>query len=226
MLLVKDRDLMFLAEHRVPGGFREEHDEQTQDDSRDDLNTQAETPLHIVVVREILVRAESCPRSDQGTDTEHKLLQRSHTTTNRRVCDLGLVKRNDHNKETDSDSRNNASCIEVVQRLRTSLQSATEDEDDGSNEDSKTAAEIVSSGSGEHGSKEGATRKDGDYSSFLCISGMEARFKVWRGDDTRDHAEVVAIEDGAHRGEDGDQELGWLVSEPSPLSIGLKKLTW
>lgn len=57
----------------------------------------------VVVSRsKALVGAETDPGSAEGTDTQHKLLESSDTTTNCRVRQLGLVQRDNHAKNTDT----------------------------------------------------------------------------------------------------------------------------
>lgn len=134
------------------------------------------------------------------------------------MCDLSLIERDDHDKEADSNSRNDTPGIEVLQRLRASLQPAAEDEDDGADEDCQTTSKVISCWAGEHGPEEGAAREDGDYSSLFGARGFESRLEIWRCDDSGNHAEVVAIEDRAHGGEDRDQELGSVISDVSSMS--------
>lgn len=80
----------------------ENSDQQTQADSRDNLDTQGNLPLSIVGRRESDIRAVRDPRSAQGADTEHELLQRGDSATDLGVADLSLVQRNDHGQETDT----------------------------------------------------------------------------------------------------------------------------
>jgi hypothetical protein len=69
--------------------------------------------------------------------------------------------------------------------------------------------------------------EDGDNGSLFGSGGVESSFEVWRGDDAGDHTEVIAVEDGADGGEDGDQELGCVVSDvSSSLGSGKEMLTW
>lgn len=146
-------------------------------------------------------------RRNKRSNAQHKLLQRSNATTNRRVRNLSLVQRDDHDQEPNTDSRDHATSIEVFHILRCGLQRAAEDEDDGASEDGETTAEIVTSWTGESGSEESAACEDGDHGAFLGFGGIEARFEVGRGDYACDDAEVITVEDRADGGEDRDQEL-------------------
>lgn len=120
---------------------------------------------------------------------------------------LSLVQRDNHNQKPNTDTRDHASGVQVFDILSGGLEGAAEDEDDGASEDGEATAEIVACWASEGGSEESAACEDGDDGAFLGFGWVEARFEVGGGDYAGDDAEVVAIEDGAEGGEDGDQEL-------------------
>lgn len=121
--------------------------------------------------------------------------------------DLSLVQRDDHDQEANSKSSNDAAGVQVVQVLCRGLKSAADTEDNSSKKNSETAAKIVSSRAGEHGAEESAASEDRHYSPLLRRSGHEARLEVGRSHDSSDDAEIISIEDGADRGENGDEKL-------------------
>lgn len=84
------------------GTLWEQHDQKRQQTSRDDLNTETDSPLPRVVWTEAGVAAKRSPTCDQSTDSQHELLQGSDSTTNTWMSKLCLVQRNDHYEETDT----------------------------------------------------------------------------------------------------------------------------
>lgn len=82
--------------------LREDDDQHAQADGGNNLDTQGELPLGVVAGREAHVSAVGDPRSAQGSNTEHELLQRGDSTTDLRVTDLSLVQGNDHSQEADT----------------------------------------------------------------------------------------------------------------------------
>jgi hypothetical protein len=117
---------------------------------------------------------------------------------------LRLIQRDNHHQEPNANTRDHAPGVQVFDILRGGLQGAAEDEDYAAGEDGQAPAEIVACGACEGGSEEGAAGEDGYYGAFLGFVGIEARFEVGGGDYAGDDAEVVAVEDGADGGEDGD----------------------
>lgn len=191
----------------IPRRLREQHNQQREHHSRNTLDPQAKTPLHRVVIRKILIRAESRPRRNKRSNAQHELLQRRNTATDRRVRNLRLVQRNNHNQEANTNARDHASSIQVFNILRCSLQRTAEEEDDGASKNGETTAEIVASRASKGSPEEGAAREDGDHGTLLGFGGIEARFEVGRCDYACDDAEVITVEDRADGGEDRDQEL-------------------
>lgn len=120
---------------------------------------------------------------------------------------LSLIQRDNHNAKSNTNTRDNASGVQVFDILSGGLECSAEDEDHGAGENGQAAAKIVACWAGEGGSEEGAAGEDGDDGAFLSFGGIEARFEVGRGNYAGDDTEVVAVEDGAEGGEDRDQEL-------------------
>lgn len=158
----------------IPWRLWEQHDQQCEHHSRYTLDPQAKTPLHRVVIRKILIRAESRPRRNKRSNAQHELLQRRNTATDRRVRNLRLVQRNNHNQEANTNTRDHASSIQVFHILRCSLQRTAEEKDDGASKDGETTAEIVTSRASKGSTEEGAACEHGDHSTLLGFGGIEA----------------------------------------------------
>lgn len=114
----------------IPRRLREQHNQQRKHHSRNNLNPQAKTPLHRIIIRKILVCSKRRPRRNERSNAQHKLLQRSNTATDRRVRNLSLVQRDNHDQETNTNARDNASSVQVFHILRRGLQGTTEDKND------------------------------------------------------------------------------------------------
>lgn len=82
--------------------LRENDNQHTQEDGGNNLDTQGYLPLGVVAGREAHVSAVGDPRSAQGSNTEHELLQCGDSTTDLGVTDLSLVQGNDHSQEADT----------------------------------------------------------------------------------------------------------------------------
>lgn len=97
--------------HEPAGRLWEHEDEGAEDDGRDDLDAEGDSPLSVVgVVGEC---APAGPRCDEGSDSQHELLESCDSASDGRMCDLGLVQRNDHGQETDTKTGKEATSHKV-----------------------------------------------------------------------------------------------------------------
>ena len=71
--------------------FGEEEDQKSEQKSREHLDTERDAPLSAIVVTVAGIATECGPGSYESTNSQHKLLQGSDTTTNARVGKFGLV---------------------------------------------------------------------------------------------------------------------------------------
>lgn len=101
------------------------------------------------------------------------------------MAQLGLVQRHDHDEEADSNSSKAAPGVKIAQILSTSLQSAAETEDEGSDHDGQSATEHITDGTGKEGAKETTAREDGHDSTAIqnenrAIKVLAERTSHWR----------------------------------------------
>ena len=117
------------------------------------------------------------------------------------------LRRDDHNQEPDTQTRDQPAAVKVIQTLCTRLQRTTNNEDDRPHQHRLLPAQPVTARSGKTGAHERAAREDGNHSAFLGFTGGELVLEVFGGHYTGDDAEVVTEEGGAQGGEETDQEL-------------------
>lgn len=205
----------------LPWRFRKKHDQQRQHGGRSHLDSQGDTPLSGVVVGNIRVATIRNPRRNQRSNSQHKLLQCRDSASNIRMTQLSLVRRDDHDQESHTETRDQAARIQVIQTLGASLQSSAHQEDDCAGEDGQFTAQPVTAGTSETGSNEGSAGEDGDDGALLGFGGREDVLEVHGRNDARDHTEVVSKERGAERSEEADEELVpfWWKSWDGTLSV-------
>lgn len=75
---------------------------------------------------------------------------------------------NNHSQESNTQAGDRSACVQVIQMLSTGLDTAAEKEQEGTKHNSESSSEIVASGTGEHGAKEGAACEEGYYGSAVC----------------------------------------------------------
>lgn len=75
----------------------------SQHNGRENLKTKRDTPLRRPMKVECTV---ADPARDQGTNSQHELLQGSHSTTNGGMGNLALVHGDDHDQEPNTESCN------------------------------------------------------------------------------------------------------------------------
>lgn len=189
----------------------EEHDEDTEDDSGDVLDTQRDTPLPAVVVGEV-VAAESNPGRDESTDTQHELLEGGDTTTDAGVCKLGLVQRDDHDEETNTETSDGTTSVEVVEVHGTSLETTAEQEEDATDEDCHTTTELVTGNTSKTRTEEGSSGEDRDDGTSFVVGRVEFGNEGLCTDGAGNDTQVITVEDGADGGKHGHQEL-YMVSD-------------
>lgn len=102
-----------------------------------------------------------------GSVANHKLLQTCQTSTGRWMRYLGLVERDYHHQETDTDSRNSSSGVEEAQVLCTGLECAAEYENDSTDHDGKSSTKIISARSSEGSAEECAASEYRDDSTTM-----------------------------------------------------------
>lgn len=81
------------------GRFRKDHDQGSQEDCWNDLNSERNTPLCAVGAFNVVICAVRDPRCDESADTEHELLQRCNTSSDAGMCKLCLVRGDNHGEE-------------------------------------------------------------------------------------------------------------------------------
>ena len=94
----------------VPRTFWEEQNQHCKDAGRYDLDPKTDTPLLRACGRKARVCSVGDPRRYQRADSEHELLQRCDTASDIWVTELCLVRRNDHNQESNADSSKSYNC--------------------------------------------------------------------------------------------------------------------
>lgn len=122
--------------------FREEHDQATKYNSRKHLKTQRQTPLSLVM--EANICSVTDPSSDECTNSKHELLKRSDCASNGWVGDFGLVKRDDHDQEANTNTCKPSSCPQHVDICGSCLKRSTEKVDDTSDNNGYPSSESVS----------------------------------------------------------------------------------
>lgn len=82
--------------------LRKNHDKGSEENSRNDLNSERRSPLAVVGGGESNVGTVGDPGCAQRTNAQHELLEGSDTSTDAGVSQLGLVQGNDHAKGADT----------------------------------------------------------------------------------------------------------------------------
>lgn len=181
------------------------------------------------------------PASDEGADAQHELLQSSHSASDARVCDLALVDGDDHDEESDAQSRDAPAAIQPVDILSRRLEDSADDEDECAEKDGPPPTDIVTDGAGESSAEEctAGEQRDDDATgtqeqipkSVSILLSAHARKDVHSRLDrariveevleglTRNHlsdnAQVISVEDRPERGEHAHQKLYGCVSQNS-----------
>jgi hypothetical protein len=81
----------------------EEQNKSSEEESRDVLDSERDTPLARVVVAETSVCSVADSRGDEGTDAEHELLEGCDAAADVRMAELALVDGNDHDEKADAE---------------------------------------------------------------------------------------------------------------------------
>jgi hypothetical protein len=84
------------------------------------------------------------PSSDECANSKHELLKRSDSASNGRVGDFGLVKRDDHDQEANTNTSKPSSCPQHVDVRGSRLQRSPEKVDDTSDNNGHSSSESVS----------------------------------------------------------------------------------
>jgi len=123
------------------------------------------------------------PGGDKGANTKHELLQGCDATPNARVAEFSLVQWNNHGEKADTtqndqrhkkskinrridsgcclpDASKASTRVHVADVLRTGLQAATEEENEGADEDGHFTTEVVANGAGKHCAEKSTPSKD------------------------------------------------------------------
>ena len=79
------------------------------------------------------------------------------------MSELGLVERDNHDKESDTQASQEAASKEIAYVLCTSLETTTKTEDNGTDHDGYPSTKVITARSTHTGTKEGASGKHADH---------------------------------------------------------------
>jgi hypothetical protein len=123
--------------------FRKHEYQCTEDDRWYDLDCQGNPPLSSICLDADICAVRN-PTSDESTNSEHELLKCGDCPSDTRMSYLSLVKGNNHNQETDTETCKPAASHKIAEVLSAGLESATNEVDDASHYDCPSSSKFIS----------------------------------------------------------------------------------
>jgi hypothetical protein len=96
-------------------------------------------------------------------------------------------------KDTNTESSNRTSGVQVRERFRTSLETASKTEDECTGKDCPSSTKLVSHRSTESSTEESTTRKHGHHGTNLIARWLELAHEGLRANDLSDNTQIVTV---------------------------------
>jgi hypothetical protein len=141
---VSQLDLRSLAKRYLPRRFGEQHDQSSQDESRNNLTAERYAPLLAVTsASPSHVATVANPGGEDLTKSVEQLLETSNSASNAAMGNLRLIDWYDHSQNSDSDACDKTADVKHCDHNAGSLNDAADNEDATCRKDSATTTKTV-----------------------------------------------------------------------------------